>query len=94
MNAAGIRWKEGSPNENRVVAHRRLLGWGTTMSDMPSMVRIVRSLIELAPDTRTRFDHARVGERAYIRQISQFGTRDGGAASPRIPRGYTSSPAA
>ena len=57
----------------------RLLGWGTTMSDMPSMVRMVRSLIELAPDTCTRLDCARLGERAYIRQISQHGTRDGGA---------------
>jgi hypothetical protein len=38
-----------------------------------------RALVELAPDTRLRFDHIRSGPRAVLSQMTWFGSREGAA---------------
>jgi class 3 adenylate cyclase len=55
----------------------RLLGWGA--GDVPAGALIPRSLIELAPDVRVRRDHIRLCQRGALQQITNRGTRDGGA---------------
>ncbi len=61
-----------------VFRDHRLLGFGT-MSDGASVVRLVQSLVDLAPDVRRRHDHIRICERGILEHLTQFGTRDGGA---------------
>ncbi len=57
----------------------RLLGFGTILDDAAKWARSQQALVELAPDTRTRGDHLRISQRGALRQLTQLGTRDGGA---------------
>jgi hypothetical protein len=62
-----------------LVGHdRRLLGWGT-LHGPAAWVEMQRVLVDLAPDVALRRDHVRISTRGLLRQISQSGTRDGGA---------------
>ena len=60
------------------VTDRRRLGWGPTLSNAEMFTESQRSLVELAPDVRYRFDHVRASPRGYLTQLAQIGTRDGG----------------
>ena len=60
------------------VTDRRRLGWGLTLSNAEMFIQSQRSLVELAPDVRYRFDHVRASARGYVTQLAQIGTRDGG----------------
>jgi class 3 adenylate cyclase/ketosteroid isomerase-like protein len=57
----------------------RLLGWGTTVRDVATFVRVMQSAIDLAPDSRYRKDHVRLSERGHLSQATLLGTREGGA---------------
>ena len=57
----------------------RLLGWGTTVRDVATFVRVMQSVFDLAPDARYREDHVRIAERGHLGQQTLLGTRDGGA---------------
>jgi len=57
----------------------RLLGFGTSLPDAAGFIRAQQSLVELAPDARHRADHGRLGERGWLRAITNAGTVEGGA---------------
>lgn len=57
----------------------RLLGWGTSVRDVPTFVRVMQSAFDLAPDARYRDDHVRLCERGHLAQATLLGTREGGA---------------
>ncbi len=56
--------------------HRRL-GW-QALRGPAAYVEALRSLVDLAPDTRLRLDHVRVSERTLLWAGAWQGTRDGG----------------
>ena len=55
----------------------RLVGWGTLRGS--AFVAGFRTMFELAPDARLRWDHLRVSGRTLIAEAIWLGTRDGGA---------------
>lgn len=57
----------------------RLLGWGTTVNDAATFVRVIRSAVELAPDARYRDDHLRICARGTLARMVLCGSREGGA---------------
>ncbi len=57
----------------------RLLGWGMSVRDAPTFVRVMQSVFDLAPDARYRDDHIRLCERGHLAQSTLLGTREGGA---------------
>ncbi len=61
-----------------VVEDHRLLGWETVRSTA-DYVRTLHSLVDLAPDTQLRLDHAEMSQRGLIWIGAWVGTRDGGA---------------
>ena len=61
----------------RVVDHRPL-GWGLTLDSPERFIQSQDSLVELAPDVRYRVDHFLCRGYAYLTQVAQVGTRDGG----------------
>ncbi len=62
-----------------LVCHdHRLLGWGT-LRGAAAWVQTQQSLVELAPDVRTRVDHVRISERGSLTEQMGVGSRDGGA---------------
>jgi hypothetical protein len=61
----------------RVDDHRRL-GWGRTLDSGEMLFRANETLLELAPDFRYRVDHFAVRGRAFLTQVAQVGTREGG----------------
>lgn len=58
--------------------HRRL-GWGGMLRDADVFFRSQQALVELAPDLRYRVDHFATRGSAFLTQVAQVGTRDGGA---------------
>jgi tetratricopeptide (TPR) repeat protein/ketosteroid isomerase-like protein len=56
----------------------RLTGWGT-LPGSAGLVSALQAQMELAPDTRARFDHLRTCEGGVLLQYAWLGTRDGGA---------------
>ena len=61
-----------------VVNDRRRLGW-QTLRGPRAYVESLRSLVDLAPDTRLRLDHVRVSDRGLLWVGAWQGTRDGGS---------------
>jgi ketosteroid isomerase-like protein len=61
-----------------VVNDHRLLGW-ETLHGPAEYVRALRSLVELAPDTRLRLDHVSLFQRGYLVITVWDGSREGGA---------------
>ena len=57
----------------------RLLGWGTSVRDVATFVRVMQSAFDLAPDARYRDDHVRLCKRGHLAQATLLGTREGGA---------------
>ncbi len=60
-----------------VFRDHRLLGWGTAARETAD--KILKTLVDLAPDVRRRHDHVRLCERGILEHLTQVGTRDGGA---------------
>ena len=60
-----------------VAEDHRLVSWGT-LRGPASWADALRKLLELAPDTGLRVDHARMSARAVLFQGAWVGTRDGG----------------
>ncbi len=60
-----------------VVDDHRRLGW-ETLRGPAAYVESLRSLVELAPDTRLRLDHVRTCERGLLWVAGWLGTREGG----------------
>ena len=56
----------------------RLAGWGTLHGPTGFLVA-AKTMVELAPDVRTRTQHLRTSSRALLQDKVWFGTRDGGA---------------
>jgi hypothetical protein len=61
----------------------RLLGFGTEIRDAAAWVRAQQALVALAPDVRVRGDHVRMRARGWLQQVTQHGTREGGAFEMR-----------
>ena len=61
-----------------VVHDHRLLGW-ETLHGPAAYIEALRSLVELAPDTRLRIDHSTIRENGYLVITVWEGTREGGA---------------
>jgi class 3 adenylate cyclase/ketosteroid isomerase-like protein len=61
----------------RCIDHRRL-GWGETLDTPEKWFQSQDSLVELSPDMRYRADHFMVRGPAFLAQVAQVGTRDGG----------------
>ena len=61
-----------------VVHDRRLLGW-ETLHGPAAYVEALRTLVELAPDTRLRIDHTTICAHGYLVITVWEGTREGGA---------------
>jgi class 3 adenylate cyclase/tetratricopeptide (TPR) repeat protein len=70
------RLAAGFAPELVVVDHRRL-GW-ETLHGAAAYVDALRSLVDLAPDTRLRLDHVRTSARALFWVAAWQGSRDGG----------------
>jgi ketosteroid isomerase-like protein/tetratricopeptide (TPR) repeat protein len=62
-----------------VYSDHRVLGFGEILDDPQKWAHSQRVLVELAPDADTRVDHIRFSSRGALRQLTQLGTRDGGA---------------
>jgi hypothetical protein len=62
--------------EIEVYDHRRL-GW-ESLHGRSAYLDALRSLVELAPDTRLRLDHVELDDRRYLVTTVWEGTRDGG----------------
>jgi class 3 adenylate cyclase/ketosteroid isomerase-like protein len=61
-----------------LVAHNhRLVGWGT-LNGPAALLSTAKAQVELAPDTRERVDHVRLGERGVLFEYAWYGTREGG----------------
>jgi hypothetical protein len=60
-----------------VVDDHRRLGW-ETLRGPAAYARALRSLVELAPDTRLRLDHVRASDRGLLWVAGWLGTREGG----------------
>jgi len=60
------------------VHDRRRLGW-ESLHGPAAYVAALRSLVELAPDTKLRLDHAEICARGYLVVTVWVGTREGGA---------------
>ncbi len=61
-----------------VVNDHRLLGW-EPLRGPSAYVDAVRSLVDLAPDTRLRIDHVRMAEHGALCVTTWTGSREGGA---------------
>ncbi len=61
-----------------VVHDHRLLGW-ETLHGPAAYLEALRSLVDLAPDTQLRIDHASICESGYLVVTVWEGTREGGA---------------
>jgi hypothetical protein len=59
------------------VHDRRRLGW-ETLQGPAAYVASLRSLVDLAPDTRLRLDHVRMSDRGLLWVAAWLGTREGG----------------
>jgi ketosteroid isomerase-like protein len=67
-----------------VVYDHRPLGWDTLRSPQ-AYIEMLKVLVDLAPDARTRVDHLRVCERGDLAATTLLGTRDGGPfEDPRV----------
>jgi class 3 adenylate cyclase/ketosteroid isomerase-like protein len=63
---------------NLVVQDHRRLGW-ETLRGPEAYLAALRTLVELAPDTELRLDHAELCARGYLVVTVWVGTREGGA---------------
>jgi hypothetical protein len=60
------------------VDDRRRLGFGTLLDSAEAFFRSQEALQQLAPDFRYRVDHFETRGRAFLSQVAQVGTREGG----------------
>jgi ketosteroid isomerase-like protein len=60
------------------VDDRRRLGFGALLDSAEALFRSQEALQQLAPDFRYRVDHFETRGRAFLSQVAQVGTREGG----------------